>query len=233
MYFKISQFVLSVMVFGVSQFSEAVPVTFSFSGKIVSVQGQNPHGLLIGDDFNGSYTFESSTRDSCVSDFPDYCNFGARIGRYADANGTLTLNLPVSVTLTDLNIHVVNDNFGDGFDYYLGGARGAGPSNQTAVALFYLIDGSGTALSSDALPLSPPDLSLFNLEHPLGEFSFGEGDNELLYLFRGDLTGFNCIAGCAPAEIIEPPTITIAILGFALVLIKRVRRKGLVSILFG
>ena len=225
MQFKFSRLVLSIMFFAVSQFADATPVAFSFSGKITSVQGENPYDLSVGDDFNGLYTFESSTSDACVPDFPVFCNFGARIGRYEDLKGTFTLNVPLAATFTGLNIHVVNDNFGDGYDYYQASGRGIGPGGQTASALLYLIDSSGTALSNDALPLTTPDLNLFNLEHPLGEFSFGEGDSTLLYLFRGDLTEMRCVVGCLPAQVVEPPTIAMAILAIPFALWKRGRRR--------
>lgn len=136
----------------------AGPVTFAYAGTITGASALDPASPFpdpvdFGTPFNGTYTFDGSATNEIAD---------PTSGSYASPLGTLTLNLAgLSFTFTGISIGVVNS---PGFDFYdVIFAENPTADNPTGIQLsLALTDFTGTALSSNALPLVPPSLSLFD-----------------------------------------------------------------------
>lgn len=135
-------------------------ITWEFAGEITrvldddgSLGGMFTEGTL----FSGQYTFESSTPDS----WPHVLDRA----RYADAVTSVSgvVGEVPFFALPSLTGRIfVYDNFdGDSYSGY-GAAEFLG-----APVEFHLLlsDSTGSVFSDDSLPLSPPDLSLFDSTH--------------------------------------------------------------------
>jgi hypothetical protein len=138
-------------------------ITFAFEGVVTFEGTPAPGGEVLpfslGDSISGFYTFESTTPDQVPQD-PGY-------GAHSDAVTGGAFNLAgYAFSLGGGSIGVYDPFFGQ-FDFYDVGARP--PSGQIVngfeLNVFQLLlqDTTQTAFSSDALPLVPPDLSLFDV----------------------------------------------------------------------
>jgi hypothetical protein len=145
---------------------QAVPVIFAFGGTVTqtSFDPDDPFnntiqfGTLIG----GIYVFESTTANA----IPPPAD--ASLGSYSVSGPPygMTVNIGGNIFNTNelLNIGVAN-NIGPGVDQYTVLAQQGTPgglSDFLTLELF-LQDDQGTAFSSTALPLTPPDLSQFEV----------------------------------------------------------------------
>ncbi len=143
----------------ISAHARADPVTFSYAGTITQVAALDPASpfpqlVEFGTAFNGTYTFDSEAVNGILGD--------PSSGSFASPLGTLTLNLGgLSFAFTGISIGVFNS---PGFDFYsVLFAENPTADNPTGIQLsLSLQDLTGTALSSNALPLLPPSLSLFD-----------------------------------------------------------------------
>ena len=137
----------------------AAPVVFTYAGTITQVAALDPtspfpDAVDVGTQFNGTYTFESDAVNGIVGD--------PSSGSYASPLGTLTLNLGgLSFMFTGISVVVVDS---PGFDFYgVVFAENPSDNNPTGVLLsLSLQDLTGTALSSNALTVTPPALSRFD-----------------------------------------------------------------------
>jgi hypothetical protein len=137
--------------------AKASLVTFTYEGPVDSIGGpgyQVP-SFNIGDPFQVTFTFESTTPNSggdpTVGNYYALSSFSFSIGSYS---GYLSSPLP--------SINVGNDYTGQGApqDYYniFGNPQGPTISGWRPVQfVFQLADPTATAFNSIALPLTPPD----------------------------------------------------------------------------
>src|SRR5688572_17946722 len=136
--------------------TQAGPITFAFVGTVTNVQPGLSGAFNLGDIMSGSYTFESTTPDTFSSS-----SFGA----YEEAIVALSFSLSGyqgSFGGTPDNRIVLDTRSGQ----YAAFVSFAGPSiNGFAPHDFalFLSDRGLTALTSDALLLTPPELSEFEL----------------------------------------------------------------------
>jgi len=140
-------------------------ITFDFTSTVRSVN--DPAGMLDGSvrpgiTFNGSYTFNSQTPGVTFGDETIYeeqipqCGVLAQVGNYT---------IRAFDQYAPMRIHVVNDSVLNSRDTYTVLAWGGLPSGSNprvvVVAPAVLGDSTMSALSSMALPLTPPDLDAF------------------------------------------------------------------------
>jgi hypothetical protein len=151
--------------------ASAAPITFSFTGTVTD----DPFGLSsFGAPIFGDYTFDSASVDAIPGPAAgSYTSIGPAFGFNANVDG-----MPFSVS-GSLNVSVL-DAF---IDQYLVTA-----SDGTLTLEIFLEDSTGTAFSSDALPLTPPLLSSFDTR----QFRFFAPDAE----FLGTVDTLVCTAGC-------------------------------------
>jgi len=198
----------------------AVPVTFNFSGTVPTLP--NVPGLSGGELISGSFTFESTAADTD----PDISSFG----RYwlSDLNvtvGSYTTNTFYSGVVVAMDNYVYPGK--DPVDSYSISANVTSDNIpiSNGIAFFYgldiqLRDSSANAFSSDALPLTPPDLSEFE-------------DPRLLISFASEVNGINysatriwALESLTSAETVPvPEPSTIFLFGFGLIGLAGVKRK--------
>jgi hypothetical protein len=185
----------------------AAPVQFTFTGSVTDIP-VNDTSLVVspGDSIIGSYTFESTTPDGAAS---------ATEGSYTAPSGapyglSVTIGGNPFSTQDFLNIGIAN--FGLLGDVYtvLGCSPDVGCTDLELEIALRDID--GTAFSSDALPLTPPLLSLFEIRtfHVFALL----GGNELQ--IEGTIDALTCPT-CVPTPIPEPGTLGLMVAGLVLV----------------
>jgi hypothetical protein len=164
--------------------AQAIPITFSFTGGVTN----DPFGLSsLGAPISGNYTFESTAVDAIpAANTGSYTSIGPGFGFNATVDGN-----PFSVS-GSLNVSVLNSLI----DQYLVTA-----TDGTLTLELFFQDNTGTALASDALPLTPPPLAAFAIR----EFRLFAPDAE----FTGSVDTLVCSAGCngTGGTIPEPGTL--------------------------
>jgi hypothetical protein len=135
----------------------AAMITFQFGGVVTSVDDRN--GALggtvnVGDPFSGTYTFDSDTPDSRPGD-PEIAEYRGSNWSMATTIGGLALSASGEVN----RIFIVDKDTGDSF------SLGAFLFDSNGFRVFEfgvdMIDLTGSALTGDQLPLTPPDISAF------------------------------------------------------------------------
>ena len=142
-------------------------ITIEISGQVTSVSDQFNHfgnNIHIGDTITGTYTYDSTGIDS-----------NPLTGINLTVSGFDFKTDPFSV---DFTLEVANNYIGA--DYYTVSSYSNLPlSDGTPVQfiVWWLYDPTGTALSSDAMPLTAPDLSRWNYSdlHISHDRDFGIG----------------------------------------------------------
>jgi hypothetical protein len=142
-------------------------ITIQFSGTVTLTSGPDlPDSIDAGDLFTGTYFYESSTRDS------DALPSRGMYQHDALAGIRVTLGEYQFKTVTDSGYFMQiwnnqTDYHGSQYDsYYIGGGKISAPPNMKLCQIHWdLIDNTHTALASDALPVSAPVLSDWNLNH--------------------------------------------------------------------
>ena len=201
----------------------ASPITFFYSGELVSVGTPDPTDPAnpfpvppdFGSPFSGFYTFDSSALDAVPADAAtgSYASTGAPFGLTLELGGLSFSYDSVSIGVTD-----GYSSFGPG-DQYLAGFA-AGPT----VLSIRLTDFSEMLFATDSLPVTPPDLTgLFT------EFFFSETVSGVQVDVNGVVTTLVCTSGCAvPAP--EPSAVWLLATGLAALGLcpgRRVRRPRL------
>ncbi len=138
--------------------SQATIITFLFDAEVTAIGQVNSFGgVLIGDTFSGSYTFDSTVTGTGAPGTKKYDFTGGSLGLTAQV-GT------ESVVLTDYFIQIQNNISGPPTDVYQ--VEGAtGPAQSDTFFRFVLFDTSGSVFSDESLPLTPPPLASFNGEN--------------------------------------------------------------------
>jgi hypothetical protein len=186
--------------------ARAAPVQFTLTGRVTDIP-VNDTSLVVspGDPILGSYTFESTTPDGAAS---------ATEGSYTAPSGapyglSVTIGGNPFSTQDFLNIGIAN--FGLLGDTYTVLACSPDVGCTDLELEIALRDIDGTAFSSDALPLTPPLLGLFEIR-TFHVFALLVG-NELQ--IEGAIDTLNCPT-CAPTPIPEPGTLGLMVAGLVL-----------------
>lgn len=142
--------------------TQAAPVTYYFGGQLTYVDSLLSPTLSVGNDFNGTFTYESTTPDSSPAD-PNRGFYGPGPAFAVTVNG-----LPFSIAGGGSgSVAVYNDVFGDDtFSVSSGDSAATGSGINGYLPSVFVIHLNTTvitpsALSSDALPSSELDLALF------------------------------------------------------------------------
>ena len=179
-------------------------ITIAISGQVTTVNDQYNHfgnNIQIGDTITGTYTYDSTILDSELS--PEsglYYNTGNLCGISLNVSG---FNFKTDPTNVDFLVSAGNYALG-GDSYALLSYHNSPLIDTTQVQYinWQLDDSTGTALSSDILPLTAPDLSKWNYNS----------------LFITTDRNFTVIAIITSATLIPEPTIILFIfLGVALI----------------
>ncbi len=177
----------------------AAPITFSFSGEVVSVGTPDPTDPAnpfptppdFGTPFSGLYTFDSAAPDAVPADpaTGSYESSGGPYGLTLELGGLTFSYGAVSIGVTD-----GYSSFGPGDQYLVGFAGGL------TVLSMRMTDFSEALFTGDTLPLTPPSLTgLFT------EFFFADTVADTQVDLNGVVTSLVCTAGCEiPAP--EPTT---------------------------
>lgn len=137
--------------------AEAKLITFRYSGVVTSVTDYNGvfGGLVsVGDSFAATYTFDSETPDSAAD--PWYGSYRSSTTAMQTTIGSLCLGAEGISNQIGIIDHAVGDYIT--FGTYSFTSSGI----QIGELTFSLGDLTGTVLSSDALPLVVPRLSVFD-----------------------------------------------------------------------
>jgi hypothetical protein len=146
---------------------QAAPITIKITGEITSASGSAlPSTIHAGDTFTGTYTYDSSTPDSDPSDIYGAYQYDSPYGISISIGGYEFM------TATDhvgqFTIGIANDNPFNGtsqpWDSYSVRSEGQNisiPSLDSPIDYirWYLRDYDHTAFSSDALPVTTPELA--------------------------------------------------------------------------
>ncbi len=176
--------------------ANASPVSFVVEGTANFVSPQLSTAFKLGDPYRLEYTFESTTPDSNAS--PNRGDYHNSISGLKVTVGTYT----ASPTFTSSVITVFNDLSGQ--DLYridligVSGPSAAGLPLGNQTALMQLIDLTGTAFTSDALPTAPLDPS---------DFVSGGGGTFVALAF--DTPGMGQVFVSAPVERFSLPGVTV------------------------
>lgn len=158
---------LTIMILSIGMFdvavkkADATPITFNFAGNVDSVDSSLSSFFSVGQTLRGSYTFESTTADSDVD--PAFGSYGNAVSTLSFTIGTYTATLGVGAgEFAVSNSPPPPTGIGDFYDLTAepvsGPSVGSDPPKTFGLRVR---DDTASALNSDALPLSPPDLSKF------------------------------------------------------------------------
>jgi hypothetical protein len=134
----------------------AVPLTFNFTGTLTSVDPALTSVMNVSDTISGIYTFESTTAQTLID--PAAAVYSGAISSLSATAGSYGF----TASTGDIE---VDDNFAgrDMYSPYTTAPSGSSVSGFSPWFFqFALIDSTQTALSSLALPTTPPSLGLFD-----------------------------------------------------------------------
>jgi len=190
--------------------AQAYPVTIYIEAEVYSVgdSGNYLEGKInVGDIITGCYTYESTTVDTNpLPDGADYWHYSAPYGIFLSAGGFSFSN---DFSNVNFLVEILNDN--QGLDaYVLHSYKNLNLLNGAIVEHIsrQLSDSTGTALSSDALPLNAPVLSDWKFNH---------------LRIIGEKSNFFGIDANVTSAIPEPSSILIISLGSLFLLRKKIK----------
>ncbi len=212
-----ARLILAAIVVGWLSTVAAAPITFGFTGRVTSANfGPDdqpyPNPITIFSGFNGSYTFDSRAAD---------LDPASSVGRYAMAGSPFGLTVDIGGnTFTTANRLLIEVDNASSLDAYLLGA-GDLALFRLLVGLTFL-DPTGSALSSDALPLTPPPLTAFATRAL--DFQNNILDRAPVHI-TGRIDTLTCLAGCTRAgggsPLPEPSTLLLVSAPLGLIGIRR------------
>jgi hypothetical protein len=204
-----------VVFFGLNEAVSAVPIKLLFSGTVTNFS--DPADFLNGslsvlDKIFGSYTFDSLTSDG---------DGRTTVGSYSLISAGVVIGNQEVRNTSGGEVSIFNDipDFNGADRYHVVWTAFAGLPKQAFD--FTLFDSSGSALSSDALPLAPPNISAFPNQHS-GTWRY-YADNGIDVLASANIT-INSIS----TEVPEPTTLALMALGLA-GLGRSIRRRNTLS----
>lgn len=135
---------------------QAYPITFTFSGTVDT----DPFGVFDSATYVGSFTFDSGmTQVLNTPDSGGYAGTGGIFNMTVTFTGALDASVEGPYVADTLNI-TVNNDFPGPLDQYL--VTGTSSTDPSLFIELRLEDFTGTAFSDTLLPLTPPDLTLFD-----------------------------------------------------------------------
>jgi hypothetical protein len=197
----------------------AGPITFSFTGEIVSVGTPDPSDPGnpfpappdFGTPFSGFFTFDSAAADAVPADpaTGSYASSGGVFGITLELGGLTFAYGAVSVGVTD-----GYSSFGPGDQYLVSHAAGS------SFLSIRLTDFSEVMFTGDALPLTPTSLTgLFT------EMFFAESVAGTQVDMNGVITSLVCTSGCGiPAS--EPASLWLLATGLGVLRLSRRGNRG-------
>ncbi len=187
----VARAVLGIAGFLVASAAQALPLSFGFTGSVTD----DPFGLsTFGAPISGNFTFDSTAIDSIA---------GASTGSFESTGPAFGFRATVDGTLyTVLDTLTVNTANNIGVDQY-----GVIASDGALTLELFFEDATRSALSSDALPLSPPAIAGFAFR----QFRLFGNDVE----FLGSVNSLVCLAGCSASSVPEPGSLPLAALALA------------------
>jgi len=190
--------------------SRATVVGIEFTGLLDFVEPGLPfsNATHVGDVFRGTYSYDTSAMDT----LPDNSSLGA----YRFPNSALSVEFgPFGISTAGFGITVYNVHSPLVDRYSVFASSGVSAFDLLWRELgFTLADTTGTAFTSDALPLGPPNLQDFQFERVFLLTQAGARDPSL----RGTVTSL--------ATFPEPATFSLVAIG-ALYTLKRKRPVGI------
>jgi hypothetical protein len=177
-------------------------ITIAITGQVTGVSDQYGHlenKIHIGDTITGTYTYDSSASGPPYDYYSNPCGMSLYTGGF---------NFKTDQNNVHFHISVINND--SGYDYYsMISYNNSSLSNGTPVQHVFwdLEDPTGTALSSDALPLTAPDLSKWDSS---------------IYANQLGISGSEFgIGATVTSAVLIPEPITVFLLGFGIILTKR------------
>jgi hypothetical protein len=155
---KLAKIVLAILFCFVCVPVQAEMITIAITGQVTGVEDQYGHlenKIHVGDSITGTYIYDS------IASGPPYDYYSNPCGISLYAGG---FNFKTDQNNVHLHISVINNDL-LGYDgYSMTSYNNLSLSNGALVESinWQLEDTTGTALSSDALPLTAPDLSRWN-----------------------------------------------------------------------
>jgi hypothetical protein len=190
----------------------AAPVKYYFGGQLAYVEPSLSPAFAIGNEFNGTFTYESTTADSALGD-PNRGFYGPGPAFAVTVN---SLHFSIAGGGSG-SAYVFNDYFGsDEFGAGSVGAVTTGPNiNGFFPDIFYvrLGDSTHSEFSSDALPSTELDLALFDSSH--FELGFVNYDTSTDAKISGALSYLSLTNPNATTSIPEPGNLALLGLGLA------------------
>lgn len=176
------------------------PITFTFTGEITSVDDTHKwlqNTYVVGAPLSGTFTYFSGARPGIVFGYPEtetHVYFVSDLhpaGFNLNANGRQVQSNPFSSSTVYVTNNGADPNYnaaGDTFvvqpsvkfpDFFTDPSTEPGFEDYYAYPFAQLrfYDPTGTALSSNALPLTAPDISLFSTR--IGRIGFFDGNGEI------------------------------------------------------
>jgi hypothetical protein len=183
--------------------ANSATITFNFTGAVTQVPIDDiGTGIQPLDAITGSFTFDSTAVDAITA---------STSGSYTSTGGAFGITVTIgSGALTfaesgSLNIGILN-SFVDQYTLHAS-------SSPSLVIDFLLQDNSGTAFSSDSLPLSPPPLAGFaQRDFHLDETDIAGNETQA----DGVITSLSCGSGCIAASAPEPASAVLVLTGIIL-----------------
>jgi hypothetical protein len=173
-----------------SMLAHADPVTFKFTGTVAQVPIDDFNtGIQVLDPIAGSFTFDSAAVDAIAAPTSaSYASNGAAFGMTVSIGPGAVMFLESGF----LNIGILN-SFVDQYTVHA-------VSTGLTLDLFFQ-DSSGTAFSSDGLPLGAPLLAAFvQREFHLDRTDIAGEETQV----DGTITSLTCGSGCVASAVPEP-----------------------------
>jgi hypothetical protein len=201
---KLAKIVLAILFCFVCVPVRAELITIALTGKIYIVDdAQHVFGGQIhyDDTITGTYTYDTSTPDSETSDssLGLYWHYSAPYGVSFTVNG---FNFRTDPDNVQFLLGVSNNNYNED-TYWFCSYNNLPLSNGALVSIidWQITDSSGSAFSSDALPITAPNLANWNMDYGLTIEGAG-------FLLRADVIS---------AEVVpEPATLLLMVSGLLL-----------------
>lgn len=201
----------AVIVLGTASFTPvlAASTTFKFSGVVDYVE--NPFDIFdesikTGGSISGSYTFNSTTLDSSPwdSSVGIYTSSGAphgikfSVGGYTFGGGNV-----------DIEVSTGDADYGSSYGVH-GNIELSDPFNQSHPFWISLYPAKTNAFSSDALPLTPPNMNLFTGGSIGFEYNYASG----FAGFRGTLNSLTVTSVPEPSPVLGTLALAVGAAGY-------------------
>ena len=162
---KLSKIVFAVLILFLPAISYGQLVTIAISGYVTDIGDENGHfggQIQVNDLISGTYTYDSETSDLYPADltYAKYLNYNELTGISLYVSG---FNFRTNPSNVEVGITIRNNNLGED-RYTFASSHNLSLSDNTLVQGigWILSDSTGTALASDLLPSTAPDLNKWN-----------------------------------------------------------------------